>query len=118
MPGHHFVRSKILFALGLTLVELCFGKTLGSMQKPEDKNQAQDEFAQRINCAFRLLESGWIWKEMGNTYEDVVRRCLRQLFDVRDLDLDKEKVQQQVYDTVVVPLNENLDNLLGLLRIK
>ena len=118
MPGHHFVRSNVLFALGLTLVELCFGKTLSKMQQPEDEIQAKDDVAQRINCAFRLLESGWIWKEMGDTYEDVVRRCLRQPFDVRDLDLDKEEVQQQVYDTVVVPLNENLDNLLGLLRIR
>ena len=118
MPGQQFIRSNALFALGLTLVELCFGKTIGSMQKPEDESQAQDEVAQRINCAFRLLESGWIWKEMGETYEDVVRRCLRQPFDVRDLDLDNKEVQQQVYDTVVVPLKENVDNFLGLLRIR
>ena len=118
MPGQWFVRSNALFALGLTLVELCFGKTLGSMQKPEDESQDPDRVAQNVNCAFRLLESGWIWKEMGETYEAVVRRCLRQPFDVRDLDLDKKEVQQQVYNTVVVPLKENVDDFLGLLRIR
>lgn len=114
---NEFVRSAVLFALGLTLVELCFGKTLRNLRKPEDEARDQSETAQNTHCAFRLLDGGWIMKEMGDTYEDVVRRCLRQLFDVRDLDLDREEVQQQVYQTVVVPLIESLDNLLGLARI-
>lgn len=102
----------------MTLIELCFGKTLTSLRKPRDKNQLQDERAKNINCAFRLLDSGWILGEMGETYEGVVRRCLRQLFDFQDFDLDKEEVQQKVYDTVVVPLSDDLDNLMGTSRIR
>ena len=112
----HFIRSKVLFALGLTLVELCFGKDLNSLSQPEDEDTNQA--TANMNCAFRLLESRSIWAEMGELYDAVVRRCLSQTFEVRDMSLENEDLQQQVYETVIVPLTEALDIFLGKSKIR
>ncbi|KAL8787298.1 MAG: hypothetical protein Q9213_002289 [Squamulea squamosa] len=100
--------------LGLTLVELCFGRTLTNMRKPDDADK--DETATRLRTAMRLHPR--IYDEMGIPYGSVVRRCLYQLFDVRELDLDIEEVQQKVFDDVVTPLMDELNNFNGALRIR
>ncbi|KAG7006556.1 hypothetical protein G7Y79_00014g037310 [Physcia stellaris] len=112
--SNHFIRSEILFALGLTLVELCFGKTLQSMGTAEDVDP--DNVVARTNTAFRLLDS--LYKEMSDSYEAVVRKCLRQPFDVRDLNLDNEDVQQEIYDTIITPLIDEYINATGQSRIR
>lgn len=112
--SNHFIRSEILFALGLTLVELCFGKTLQRMGATEDGDP--DDVVARTNTAFRLLDS--LYKEMSDSYEAVVRKCLRQPFNLRDLNLDNEDVQQEVYDTIITPLIDEYINATGQSRIK
>lgn len=108
------IRSDVLLALGLTLVELCFGRTLAEMQKPEDVDV--DETATRIKTAIRLHRR--VYNEMGIPYGDVVRRCIFQLFDVRELSLHIEEVQQKVFDDVVTPLADELNHFNGNLWIK
>ena len=110
---HLMDRCQILLALGLTLVELCFGQTLSEMQKPEDYDPNEDIVKYRT--ARRLLNS--VYNEMGVSYGDVVRRCLLQPFDVRDMSLDNEDLQQKVFDDVVTPLVEDLNNFNGRSRI-
>ncbi|KAL8829825.1 MAG: hypothetical protein Q9170_006005 [Blastenia crenularia] len=112
--GNHMIRSDILLALGLTLVELCFGKTLAEMCKSDDVGET--ETATRLKTATRLHNR--IYDEMGLPYGDVVRRCLFQLFDVRELSLDIEEVQQKVFELVVTPLVDDLNNFNGELRIR
>ncbi len=112
--NNHMVRSEILLALGLTLVELCFGRTLTDMRRPEDITG--EETATRVATATRLHSR--VYDEMGIPYGDVVRRCLFQLFDVRELSLDIEEVQQKVFDDVVTPLVDDLNNFNGTSRIR
>ncbi|KAI4100086.1 MAG: hypothetical protein LQ339_005608 [Xanthoria mediterranea] len=112
--NNHMVRNEILLALGLTLVELCFGRTLTDLRRPEDING--EETATRVATATRLHFR--VYDEMGISYGDVVRRCLFQLFDVRELSLDIEEVQQKVFDDVVTPLVDDLNNFNGTLRIR
>ncbi|KAL8883512.1 MAG: hypothetical protein Q9192_007127, partial [Flavoplaca navasiana] len=112
--GNHMIRHEILLALGLTLVELCFGRTLTEMRKPEDINA--DGTTSRLATAARL--HGRVYDEMGIAYGDAVRRCLFQLFDVRELNLEIEEVQQKVYDDVVRPLMDDLNNFNGVLRVR
>ena len=102
-------RSDILLALGLALVELCFGRTLADMWKPGDGDI--NDTATRVKTATRLHNS--VYREMGDLYGDVVRRCLFQLIDVRDLNLDIEEVQQRVLDDIIHPLATALDNFNG-----
>ena len=111
---NHMIRSDVLLALGLTLVELCFGKTLAEIWKPDDVGET--ETATRLRTATRLHNR--VYDEMGIPYGDVVRRCLFQLFDVRELSLEIEEVQQKVFELVVMPLVEDLNNFNGELRIR
>ena len=108
------IRSDVLVALGLTLVELCFGRTLAHMRKPEDVDATKT--ATRLRTATRLLPR--VDNEMGMSYGNVVRKCLYQVFEGRDLSLDIEEVQQQVLDDVIAPLVEDLNNFNGYLRIR
>lgn len=103
----HVIRNRMLFALGLTLVELCFGKTLASLRTGEDENTH--------DTAIRLLDS--IYDEMGGQYGDVVRRCLLQPFDVRELRLDNEEVQHKILNDIVTPLAQILRSFDGTLDI-
>ena len=115
VPSHSpAVRDGNLFALGLALIELCFGRPMHYLRRPED--DGPDEAAANAKCAYRLLD--FVYDEMDDVYGDVVRRCLFQPFDVRILNLDVEEVQQQVYTDIVSPLAENLDNFTGKLRIR
>lgn len=114
LRGNWVVRSEVLFALGLTLIELCFGKTLAEMHAPEDGNP--NEVTTEMNTAHRLCNS--VYNEMGTSYGDAVRRCLYQPFDVRDMSLDNEELQQKVFDDIVTPLNDDLTNFNGRSRIK
>ena len=69
-----------------------------------------------ISTAFRLCNS--VYYEMGTLYGDAVRRCLYQPFDVRDMSPDNEEFQQKVLDDIVTPLNDDLLNFNGALRIR
>ncbi|KAL9014677.1 MAG: hypothetical protein Q9173_000673 [Seirophora scorigena] len=102
--NNHMVRNDTLLALGLVLVELCFGRTLTEMRKPEDLDG--ETTATKLRTATRLHDR--VYTEMGLLYGDAVRRCLFQTFDVRELSLDIEEVQQKVMDGVVIPLLEDL----------
>ena len=48
----HMIRSEVLLALGLALTELCFGRTLADMVKPEDTDT--NDTVTRTNTATRL----------------------------------------------------------------
>ena len=74
----HFLWKIMLFAFGITPVELCFGKTLSDMQGIEDDDS--NEATAIMNCAFRSLDFRAIWRNMGELYEAMARRCLRQTF--------------------------------------
>ena len=108
------IRSNVLLALGLTLIELCFGRTLEEMRSSEDEDSTQA--AVRFKTGIRLHRRVEI--EMGVPYGEVVRRCLFQPFDVRDLRLDVEEVQQKILDDIVTPLVEGLNNFDGILKIR
>ena len=112
--SRHMVRSEVLLALGLALTELCFGRTLADMVKPEDTDT--NDMATRTNTAIRLHRC--VYQEMGTEYGDVVRRCLYQLFDVRELSLDIEEVQQRVLDDIVSPLVVSLNAFNECLNIR
>ena len=114
IPRDRSIRSEVLFALGLTLIELCFGATMENLRMAEDEDPSK--IVVKLNTAHRLLSL--VYREMGDVYGDVVRRCLLQPFDVRELSLDNEEVQQQVYDGIVAPLTDALNDFLGKSRIK
>ena len=111
---NHIFRIQVLFALGQTLIELCYGRTLAEMHAPEDGDPSDE--STEMKTALRLCTS--VYSEMGTSYGDAVRRCLHQPFDVRDMSLENEELQQKVFDEIVTPLNEDFLNFNGRLRIR
>ena len=101
----HLIHSEALFALGSTLVELSFGKTLSDLQSPEDLDSSTD--ITRLNTARRLLNS--VYDNSPGNYGDVVRRCLDCPFDIRDKSLDNDDFQAAVFETIVIPLAKDLE---------
>ena len=110
----YVIRSEVLFALGLMLIELCFGNTIAEMHDPEDGDPNEADTERRI--AYRLCNA--VYSEMGTSYGDVVRRCLYQPFDIRDMSLDNEELQQRVFDDIITPLNDDLLSFNGKSRIR
>ncbi|KAL9004774.1 MAG: hypothetical protein Q9188_002409 [Gyalolechia gomerana] len=105
----YLIHSDILFALGITLIELAFGKALVDMQRPEDTQS--DEVLTIIKTSYRILDS--VYTESGGRYGDVVRRCLHCSFDVKDKSFENNDFLEAVFDLVVTPLIQDLEAFDG-----
>ena len=84
------------------------------MWKPKDFST--DGITSKLSTATRL--HFLVCEEMGIRYGDVVRRCLYQSFDVRDLSLDAEETQEVVIDNVYTPLLNDFIAFDGSLDIR
>jgi hypothetical protein len=110
-PSYSIIRNQTLFALGILLIELWYGKPMERLVKNADRD-CQGTPGVAWCTAERLLRADLPF-EAGKQYADVVRRCIRCDFDRTDLDLDNESFQRAVYDGVVAPLEMNLKQFSG-----
>lgn len=88
---------------------LCFGQSISKLRIVEDA--AVNKALTSWNTAIRHLP--YIDIERGERYGDVVRRCLECPFDVRDKNMDNKTFQRAVFDSIVLPLREELENFMG-----
>jgi hypothetical protein len=107
------IRNQTLYALGISLIELWYGKPLQELQTPEDGPPATGyppiDLMTQWNACDRLVET--LYSEAGAKYTDAVRRCIRCDFDRRASSLEDVAFQKAVYHGVVSELKENLDFL-------
>ncbi|KAF2467714.1 uncharacterized protein BDR25DRAFT_305454 [Lindgomyces ingoldianus] len=113
MPAsmRRIIRNQTLYALGISLIELWYGKTMSDLRKPEDGalgNGSADIMAQ-WNTADRLVDE--LYNDAGGKYSDAVRRCIRCDFDQRASSLEDAAFQKAVFQGVVAQLKENFDFL-------
>ena len=106
------VRNQSIFALGVVLIELWFGKTLENLREmidlgPRGEVNAITEFA----TTRRLSEA--IYREAGEWYGDAVRRCIYCDFNQRCTSLDTETLKEAVHHGVVLPLESHLSLFCG-----
>lgn len=102
------IRSEILFPLGLALVELSLCQTIESLRTPDDVDQ--DEAHTNLKTAARHLQ--YVETESGEDYGKVVDRCLFWP-GIKEPTLDNEKLQDEVFQMIVLPLIEHLNNFEG-----
>ena len=105
----HRIPSVVLFALGITLTELCFGQNIYDMRTEEDIDKT--EMLTNFNTASRLID--YVYNESGSRYGDVVRRCLKCPPDFRDASLDNEEFQKAVFESIVTPLRQDFEDFNG-----
>lgn len=110
----HRIPSEVLFVLGITLTELCFGQNIYNMRIEEDIDKT--EIITNFNTASRLID--YVYNESGSRYGDVVRRCLKCPPDVRDASLDNEEFQEAVFESIVTPLRQDFEDFNGGSRIR
>ena len=72
MIGHR-IPSEVLFVLGVTLTELCFGQNIYDLRIEQDIDMT--DVMTNFNTASRLIDH--VYDESGSRYGDVVRRCLK-----------------------------------------
>ena len=106
-PG---LRNQTLFMLGIVLIELCLGKPLAALRAPTDPldGDGKPNVLTDWCTSTRLLPD--VAQEAGNRYCDAVRRCIYCDFDQRVTSLDNESFKQAVYNGVVAPLEDILQD--------
>lgn len=100
------IRNETIFALGVTLIELCLCQTLEDMRDEEDL--ADDGLPNSLTdymTARRLVNE--VYDEGGRRYGDAVRRCINCEFDQRNASLDVEAFRLSFYQGVVQPLEDD-----------
>ena len=110
----HRIPSEVLFVLGISLTELCFGQNIYDRRIDEDIDKT--EMMTNFNTASRLINA--VYDESGSRYGDVVRRCLKCPPDVRDASLDNEEFQEAVFESIVTPLRQDFEDFNGGSRIR
>ena len=106
-----WIRSSILFPLGLVLAELAFSRTLDTLKLPEDVHQ--DEQVTHHRTVTRLLDS--IESSIGYKYMTVVQSCISWP-GKRHASMDDEEFQSDMFDKVIRPLSADLAAFEGPLR--
>jgi hypothetical protein len=104
-----YIRNLVIFALGITLIELCFRKPIEDLRTtdPLDDNGTINGLT-RLSIAKRLLDGREIQQRTGDRYETAVRRCIFCDFDQQCSTLDDKQFQSAFYEDVVVLLEEAL----------
>ncbi|KAF2492766.1 hypothetical protein BU16DRAFT_592578 [Lophium mytilinum] len=98
------VRNPWLFALGVLLIELCYGMSIEDLGTSEDGGSEGGVASSEFFTALRIAQDDGIYTEAGERYGDAVRRCIHCDFDQRVTNLDAEEFRQAVYDRVIASL--------------
>ncbi|KAK3314073.1 hypothetical protein B0H66DRAFT_630425 [Apodospora peruviana] len=102
------VSNEILFALGVALLELSYGKPLLSYQQPDDLDDTGEAHVlTKPLIAKRLLHD--LGDREPSKYVDVVDRCIRCRFDTTSTSLEDPMFLALFCQGVVMPLREICD---------
>ena len=113
VPKHlsRVIKNRPLFALGIMLIELWYGKSLSELHEEADGPQSdadgQTDFITRFNTADRLADE--LADDAGKKYSDAVGRCVRCDFRLRTNSLEHVELQRAVFQGVVSQLKITQD---------
>ncbi|GJD01519.1 hypothetical protein ColKHC_10344 [Colletotrichum higginsianum] len=104
-------RCPALLSLGIVLLELGLGGTIESFRTQDEVPPAGSPLLlSEFRTAQRLLERRQIGSQR---YSSAVKRCLWGEFDRPVLDLSNDDFRQEVYEQVVVLLEDDFKNAIG-----
>jgi hypothetical protein len=109
--SHPFIQNETMFGLGLTLIQLCLGKTMAQLQTTQDQQSIKpytDQYAMNCATSKRLLNTQKILEEGGAGFDTAIRWCIWGDPRWRN-DLEDDDFRQSVYDNVVSPLEQEFD---------
>lgn len=104
------IRNGVVFALGVALLEISYGKALSSFEKPDDIDEGGRQDLTALNIAYRLVE-GLPGQELPY-YANATRRCIYCDFDSPVCNLDNVDFRERFYQGVIVPLQKDYDYVM------
>ncbi|KAI9729535.1 MAG: hypothetical protein M1834_006731 [Cirrosporium novae-zelandiae] len=119
LESYRLIKSHILYNLGVSLVELGLGRSIISLQESEDIVEKIPSLTE-LQTVRRLMHDEIILAQTGDRFNDVIRCCIDCPFKIHDKDmkLDNEDFQKEVYSNIVAPLMDELSDFDGKNRIR
>lgn len=105
------IRNRVLFTLGVLLVELCLNTTLDGLRKENrDSSMAGSlglEYTELDEYELADRQSDRVYLDAGQSYGYAVQRCLRCEFPGRDSmkSFDFEQFRRHFFNGVVAPVH-------------
>ncbi|KAI4956191.1 hypothetical protein J4E91_000402 [Alternaria rosae] len=116
-PAHsqrmRIIKNSIIFALGVALLEISYGKPLQTFVTKEDLDDAtgnRTAFTDYL-IAVRLAE-GLRTRELTN-YADATQRCIYCNFEASVFSLDDDDFRERFYQGVIVPLRKDYEYVVN-----
>jgi len=116
-PAHsqrmRIIKNSIIFALGVALLEISYGKPLQTFVTKEDLDNAtgnRTAFTDYL-IAIRLAE-GLRTRELPN-YADATQRCIHCNFEASVFSLDDDDFRERFYQGVIVPLRKDYEYVVS-----
>lgn len=104
------IRNSVVFALGVALLEISYGKVLSSFETPNDIDEGGRQDLTNLSIAYRLVE-GLPGQELPQ-YANATRRCIYCDFDSLVCSLKNVDFRERFYQGVIVPLQKDYDYVM------
>jgi hypothetical protein len=104
------IKNSIVFSLGVSLLEISYGKALSSFETPDDLDQGKRQQWTDYLIAYRLAED-LATRELPN-FADATRRCIHCNFDSSVYSLKDDDFRERFYQGVIVPLQKDYDYVM------
>jgi hypothetical protein len=106
------VKNEIVFALGVTLLELSYGQSLFTLKTSDDLNEdGSIDSMTEVSIAMRLADR--IHEREMDNYAKAVLRCVRCNFDTFYCDFEDREFREKFHDGVLVPLRSDYEYAIG-----
>jgi hypothetical protein len=105
------IKNKIIFALGVALLEISYGKPLHTFTIADDLDAGRRTTFTDYLIAERLVESLHT-RELPN-YATATQRCIHCNFEASVFSLDNNEFRERFYQSVIVPLRKDYNYVMG-----
>ncbi|KAI4713190.1 hypothetical protein J4E89_002169 [Alternaria sp. Ai002NY15] len=116
-PAHsqrkRIIKNSIIFALGVALLEISYGKPLQTFVTKEDLDDATgNRTAVTDYLVAERLAKGLRARELSN-YADATQRCIHCNFEASVFSLDNDDFRERFYQGVIVPLRKDYEYVVS-----
>jgi hypothetical protein len=106
------IKNSIIFALGVALLEISYGKPLKTFVTPEDLDANGNRTAFTDYLIADRLAEGLRTRELPN-YADATQRCIHCNFEASVYSLDDDDFSERFYQGVIVPLRKDYEYVVS-----
>jgi hypothetical protein len=106
------IKNSIIFALGVALLEISYGKPLSTFVTSEDLDANGNRTAFTDYLIADRLAEGLRTRELPN-YADATQRCIHCNFEASAYSLDDDDFRERFYQGVIVPLRKDYEYVVS-----